>query len=85
MDLAKDILVKIIANETIQVKLSITKKEYAQMFSDGCYFALSKIRQVLKDKTLSHLECIEQIVCIFEQLGTDCGAKYDFDICPQKF
>ncbi len=53
----------------------------SKILSSACYTALESIKKVLEDSTLEDDECfmqIENIVCIFEALGSDCGARHDF-------
>ena len=43
--------------------------------------ALGRIRKILKDTALEDAECfkkIEAVVCEYEALGLDCGARHDF-------
>ena len=46
-----------------------------------CYDALVKIKEILEDDESSDAECfykIEEIVNVFESLGSDCGNRHDF-------
>ena len=46
-----------------------------------CYQALLKIQNILADAKNTDAECfqkIEQIVVLFEQLGSDAGSRHDF-------
>ena len=46
-----------------------------------CYKALQKIKAILENEALSDEECfykIEEIVCVFEELGSDGGSRHDF-------
>ncbi|MCL2861111.1 MAG: hypothetical protein FWE22_01710 [Firmicutes bacterium] len=58
MNFAKEMLIKILENEQIKVKISISKKDYAKMFADGCYVALSQIREIIKDDKLSTISAL---------------------------
>lgn len=52
-----------------------------RMMQDRCCQALKEIRAVLDDTSLEDPECferIEQIVTIFEGLGSDGGSRHDF-------
>lgn len=40
--------------------------------------ALCRIKAVLEDKALSDFDCIERIVNVFENIGSDCGTRHDF-------
>lgn len=45
------------------------------------YLALCRIKDVLDDDTLVDRECfakIEEIVCVFESIGSDGGCRHDF-------
>ena len=46
-----------------------------------CYHTLKKIKAVLEDDSLDDVSCfqrIEQIVCLFEEIGSDGGNRHDF-------
>lgn len=46
-----------------------------------CFHALAKIKSILEDDSLRDEECfeqIEEIICIFEDLGSGCGNRHDF-------
>ena len=46
-----------------------------------CYRTLCAIREILKDPVLTDEECfqkIEQIVELYEQIGSDAGSRHDF-------
>ena len=46
-----------------------------------CYKALRKIKAILENDALADSECfqqIEEIVCTFEELGSDGGSRHDF-------
>ena len=52
-----------------------------QIIMNACYAALEQIRAILKDDTLDDHDCfqkIEEIVCVYEQLGSDFGSRHDF-------
>ena len=43
--------------------------------------ALLQIQHILKDESLNDQECfykIEEIVRVFERLGSGCGSRHDF-------
>ena len=47
----------------------------------GCYQALQKIRDILRDDSLTDNDCfskIEAIVCLLEEMGIDTGNRHDF-------
>lgn len=46
-----------------------------------CFHALAKIKCILEDDSLRDEECfyqIEEIINIFEDLGSECGNRHDF-------
>ena len=56
-------------------------KELKELFDTVCYRALKKIKAVLEDDTLEDSDCfekIEEIVCIFEEIGSGCKDRHDF-------
>lgn len=81
MELYKEILVKIRENRKIEVafsNLSINAIEIVELES---YKALQKIKEVIQDDSLNDKECfmkIEEIICLFEELGSGGGNRHDF-------
>jgi len=74
-----------------QLKKKITKDiakmksassiDATKILSSTCYNALVAIRAVLNDHTLNDAECfwkIEDIVTIYEAIGSDGGSRHDF-------
>lgn len=52
-----------------------------KILESKCYQALCEIQRIIRDDRLSDKECfmkIEQIICVFEALGSDGGARHDF-------
>ena len=55
-----------------------TVKEIVEL---ECYKALKEIKEVIEDNSLNDEECfmkIEEIVCIFELIGSNGGTRHDF-------
>lgn len=81
MELYKEILISALKDEDVTVvfpNLKIDGKEIVEM---ECYKALKEIKKVLENDSLEDKECfekIEEIVCIFESLGSNGGGRHDF-------
>ncbi|HIY81966.1 MAG TPA: hypothetical protein H9678_07715, partial [Firmicutes bacterium] len=82
MELYQEILRHILADEKIQVSFpKLTDSDSTKIVELECYRALRKIKAILEDGSLEDSECfyrIEEIVCVFEELGSDCGSRHDF-------
>ena len=81
MELLKEILAKIIEKENINITFSNSEIDIAAIIESTCYNALQKIKSVIEDDSLSDKECftkIEEIICIFETIGSDGGFRHDF-------
>lgn len=81
VELYEEILLKEVrkaAMDAVALKDSIHAE---RIIMNACYAALEQIRTILKDDTLDDHDCfrrIEEIVCVYEQLGSDCGSRHDF-------
>lgn len=81
MDLYQEILASILEKENIEItfpNLQMSAKEIIEM---ECYLALQKIKAIIEDDDLEDDECfikIEEIVRLFEGLGSDRGNRHDF-------
>lgn len=84
-----DVLYEQLLNRIIRIKLveSDLKTEIpicvdvTKVINDVCYKTLVAIRDVLDDRTLNDRECfnkIEEIVSLYESLGSDGGSRHDF-------
>ena len=82
MELFQEILCHVFANENVQVTFpGLTLTDTAQIGELECYQALRRIKTILEDDTLEDSDCfrqIEEIVCVFENLGSDGGCRHDF-------
>ena len=79
MELFKEILVKFL--EDAEINIAIPESDAAEIVETRCYKALQKIKAIIEDDSLDDRECfmrIEEIVCLFESLGSDGGGRHDF-------
>ena len=80
MELLEDILYAIIKTGGAEIRLP-ENLDVEKLFSNACYRALEQIRCVLAEPRNSDESCfmqIEEIVRVFEKMGSDCGARHDF-------
>ena len=81
MELSTEILAHYLSQQDIQIifpNLQLDAKEIVQL---QCYQALREIKAVIQDDTLTDRECfnqIEEIICVFEQIGSTGGNRHDF-------
>lgn len=82
MELLQEILCHVLADKKVQVSFSgLADTEIIKIAELERYKALQKIKAILEDDSLEDSECfyrIEEIVCVFEDLGSDCGSRHDF-------
>lgn len=82
MELHQEILRHMLADGKIQVSFpELTNSDISKIVELECYRALQKIKAILEDDSLEDSECfyrIEEIVCVFEGLGSGCGSRHDF-------
>ena len=80
MELLEDILYAIIKTGGVEIRLP-ENLDVEKLFSNVCYRALEQIRCVLAEPRNSDESCfikIEEIVRVFEEMGSDCGTRHDF-------
>jgi len=78
MELFKEILSGIIEKEEIQVVFPNLKFNAAEIVEMESYKALRQIKAIIDNDGLSDFDCIEKIVCVFEEIGSDGGRRHDF-------
>ncbi len=74
-----------IKNELIQSHIAeMIKKlledniiDYTAIANTNAIMILDKVKNIVGDETLTDFEIVEEIVCIFEQNGIDCGTRHD--------
>lgn len=73
-----------IINKVLQKDISeeeISPETLNTILNSVCYYALKKIQDIIKDDSLDDPECfskIEDIVCVFEEIGSGGGTRHDF-------
>lgn len=81
MDLYKEILIKILEKENIEIYFPNLINTPVEIVESECYKILKKIKEIIEDDTLEDKECfmrIERIVNLFEEMGSGCGTRHDF-------
>ena len=82
MELYQEILCHVLANEKVQVSFpELIHTDITKIVELECYKALCKIKAILENDALTDSECyqqIEEIVCTFEELGSNGGSRHDF-------
>lgn len=81
MELYQEILAAVLAKEKMEIHFPNLKISLAEIVESESYQALQKIKAVINDDSLTESECfmkIEEIICVFEQLGSSSGNRHDF-------
>ena len=78
MNLYKEILAKALSQEEMHVAFPNLQLNASEIIELRCYKALQKIQAIIQNDSLSDFECIEEIVRLFETLGSDGGSRHDF-------
>ncbi len=82
MELFQQILCQVFSQEKIQIVFPELATDHVQQLVEAeCYKALRRIREILDDDSLEDRECfekIEEIVRVFESIGSDGGSRHDF-------
>ena len=64
-----------------EVLSTLAGVDLKELMDSICYRALCRIRNIIRDETLSDPECfrqIEAVISTFEQLGSGGGFRHDF-------
>ena len=81
MQLYQEILAAVLAKEEVQITFPNLNINLTEMIESESYQALQKIKTVITDDSLTDRECfmkIEEIINIFETLGSGGGTRHDF-------
>lgn len=81
MDLLKDIIYDKIERDEIIVTIAGKNTDIDKIVEGTCYKALNEIKYIIENDSLPDEECflkIEEIIRVFERLGSNCGYRHDF-------
>ncbi len=81
MELYKEILIHILSNEAINISFPTLSVNVSEIIEGECYKALQRIKEILGEGALNDAECferIEEIVYVFEQIGSTGDSRHDF-------
>lgn len=81
MELFTQLFIKALEGQKVEVTFSGGNFDLKESIESASVAALGRIREILKDTALEDAECfkkIEAVVCEYEALGLDCGARHDF-------
>lgn len=56
-----------------------TEFDFIEIINSKSLQALQKIKTIINDDSLSDFDCIEKIVRVFEDMGSDGGVRHNFD------
>lgn len=78
MDLYKEILIGILQKEELIVEFKNAHFNIEKAFNEKCFELLAKIKAVIENDSLSDFECIEEVVCLFEEHSIAIEYRHDF-------
>jgi len=82
MELYKEILGKILSQEEAHITFPGLQLNANEIIESQCYTALQQIKAIVANDDLSDFECVEAIVCLLEQRGSNGGSnggsRHDF-------
>ena len=80
MELWQELLCKAVNHEKVEIRFA-NEFDPNKIIQNECYKALMQIKAIIEDDELDDEECfdkIEEIVCVFESIGSNGGARHDF-------
>jgi len=66
-----------ILNREVLIEL-LKRDDVNDFIKDKSFLALRKIKAVIENDSLSDFDCVEAIVRVFEEMGSDGGGRHDF-------
>ena len=81
MELAVELLSKLLERREINVTFPGLNLTAPDILEAASYQALCQIQDILRNDALDDPECfqrIEEIVQVFERMGSGCGSRHDF-------
>ena len=81
MELYKEILAHALTYGEVKVTFENPNMDISQIVEGRCYQALQKIKAIIADDSIEDGACfdkIEEIVCVFKEIGSSGGGRHDF-------
>ena len=81
MNLYLNLLRELLESENVEITFPNLKVNVEQAIESRCYMLLKNIKQIIDDDSLTDKECfqkIEEIICVFEEIGLGGGTRHDF-------
>jgi len=76
--LLREILVEIFKEVQNDMFMDLEIDILHEIFEERCCKSLQEIKSIIEDNTLSDFECVEKIVCVFENIGSHVSYRHDF-------
>ena len=78
LDLLKDVIVKILEKEDMKISFPELSPDISEIIETECMRSLQKINDILGNDSFSDFECIEEILRVFEDMGSTSSLRHDF-------
>ena len=81
MELYKEILINMLANESVEVSFPNLQIDAQKIVETADYIALRNIKEIIHDSSLEDEDCfrkIEAIIVELEAIGSSGGFRHDF-------
>ena len=78
MHLYQEILAKVLQHQRIHVSFPDLEISGAELVELKSYWALKKIKKIVENDDLNDFMCIEEIVRVLEEVGSDGVDRHDF-------
>lgn len=79
MDFYTGILAKALSRHGMKVTFeNLEIKDPDDIVENTCRAALEQIREILDNDEFDDFECVERIVCLLQDIGSDGGFRHDF-------
>ena len=80
MNLYEQIICNILSREPAQIYFPQLRLDFTKLVQNSCCLAVMHIKEIIDDPTLDDPQCyrkIEEIIRVYEQLGSDGGFRHD--------
>jgi len=76
-DIKKELIVKVISDAIFKI-IDLYGINFEDAISENSERILIKIAKIVADTELDDFSAMEEIVCLLEENGIDCGNRHDF-------
>ncbi len=76
-DMKKELISKLLSETIIEI-INMSMDDFGEKITEASVEILGKIVEIVKSEEFDDFSAMEEIVCVLEESGINCGGRHDF-------